>query len=241
MSIPFPGSCVPNPGVTAERKGRFGGDTAIVVEQTPLCSRRMSHLLYRDQIKGSSNLTCMTAWRVHGAEPSSPVRCTGNSCMAGFGPRFVSGISFCSSLMRLLGFNYSYCLTSSPQCPQVCSSRGRVWLLWNWAWGLGAHPQRCCSPGTAPASGMPLPTQVTGFDFEHRWLEYLPSTHTSNTDCAGLPLDNSQIPGSRDCLITLLCLYWINIINVSPFGWATCYLSGAVLHLCSAVHIPRML
>lgn len=89
--------------------------------------------------------------------------------------------------------------------------------------------------------GMLLSTQVTGFDFEYRWLEYLPYTHTSNTDCAGLPLDNSQISGSRDCLITLLCLYWINIINVSPFGWATCYLSGAVLRLCNAVHVPRML
>lgn len=117
VCIPFSASCVHNPCVTAERKGRFGDDTEIVVEQTPLCSRRMSHLLNRDQIRGSSNLTCMTAWRVHATEPSSPVRCTGNNCMAGFGPRFVSGVSFCSSLMRLLGFNYSYCLTSSPQCP----------------------------------------------------------------------------------------------------------------------------
>ena len=43
---------------------------------------------------------------------------------------------------------------------------------------------------------MPSSTQVSGFDVEGRWLEYLPYTHTSDTDCAGLLLDNSQIPGS---------------------------------------------
>lgn len=183
----------------------------------------------------------MTAPRVCVAESSSPIRCIGNSCMLGFGTRFVSGVYFCSSLTRLLGFNYSYCLASGLQCPWVHGSRGRDWLLWSWAWSFGLTSGDAALQELLLHLGMPSPTQVTGFDSEYRWLEYPSYTHTSNTDCAGLPLDNSQIPGSRDCLITLLCLYWINIINVSPFGWATCYLSGVVLHLCNAVHIPRML
>lgn len=58
------------------------------------------------------------------------------------------------------------------------------------------------SPGTAPAPKdavtCPAPALLKGGGGS------IPLAHTSDADCTGLLLANSQIPGSRACLITLL-------------------------------------
>lgn len=97
--------------------------------------------------------------------------------MLGFGTRFVSGVSFCSSLTRLLGFNYSYCLTQVPSACRFTIVRGESGCSGAELGGLGLISGDAALQELLLHPGMPWSTQVTGFDFEYRWLEYTPYTH----------------------------------------------------------------